>query len=301
MPAARALRLCPQAVVIPPDFESYRRVSDQVMAIVREHIPRVEQLGLDEAFLDLEGLYSPKSAVRRVVARISEETGMSASVGIGPNRLVAKIASDAEKPAGFVVLDRREAFLRFRNETPRMIPGIGPRTVEKLESLGVSTIDQLARRDPDWLASHFGARQGPHLLALSHFDGSAELETDRERVSESRESTFDVDIADPGEMEQRLIGLAAQLAEGLAQHGRSGRTVRIKVRLDNWTTVTRARTLPAEVSGGAEIGEIAVELLRAYGPERPVRLLGVGVTGFAPSSPPDPAGQMKLPVDRRAA
>lgn len=301
MPAARALRLCPQAIVIPPDFESYKRVSAEVMAIVREHIPRVEQLGLDEAFLDLAGLYSPKSAVRRVVARISQETGMTASVGIGPNRLVAKVASDAEKPRGFVVLDRRGAFLRFRHESPRMIPGIGPKTVEKLEGLGIATIDQLARCDAGWLAEQFGERQGPHLLALSHFDGSAELETDRERLSESRETTFDTDIADAGEMEERLLALARQLGEGLEQNGRRGRTVRIKVRLDDWSTVTRSRTLPRDVSDGEEIGNVAVELLRAYGPERPVRLLGVGVTGFGPGSASAPAGQMELPVDRRAA
>ena len=301
MPAARALRLCPDAIVIPPDFAAYKEVSGHVMEILRSHIPRVEQLGLDEAFMDLAGLYSPKSAMRRVVAEIAAGTGMSASVGIGPNRLVAKVASDAEKPGGFVILDRREAFLRFRHESPRMIPGIGPKTVERLGSLGIRTIDQLARCEAGWLAGHFGARQGPHLLALSHFDGSAELETDRERVSESRETTFDTDIDDGGEMEERLLVLARELAEGLAGSGRRGRTVRIKVRLDDWTTITRARTLPHEVHDADEIGEVAVELLRAYAPERPVRLLGVGVTGFVSAAEGDQAGQMSLPVDRRAA
>ena len=301
MPAARALRLCPEAIVIPPDFAAYKEVSGRVMEILRSHIPRVEQLGLDEAFMDLTGLYSPKSAMRRVVAEISASTGMSASVGIGPNRLVAKVASDAEKPGGFVILDRREAFLRFRHESPRMIPGIGPKTVERLGSLGIRTIDQLARCEADWLAGHFGARQGPHLLALSHFDGSAKLETDRERLSESRETTFDTDIDDGNEMEERLLGLARELGDGLSRSGRSGRTVRIKVRLDDWTTITRARTLPHETGDAEEIGAVAVELLRAYGPERPVRLLGVGVTGFASAAGPDQAGQMSLPVDRRAA
>jgi DNA polymerase-4 len=298
MPASQALRLCPQAKVIVPDFAGYKKVSGQVMEIIHSHIPRVEQLGLDEAYLDLSGLLSPKSAVRRVVAEIRTETGMSASVGIGPNRLVAKVASDAEKPAGFVVLDRREAFLRFRGESPRMIPGIGPKTVEKLEGLSVRTIDQLARCEPGWLAEHFGPRQGPWLLALSHFEASAEIETDRERVSESREATFDFDIAEAPEMEERLRELASDLAEGLARSGRRGRTVRIKVRLDDWTTVTRARTLPQEVAGAAVISEVAVELLRQYGPARPVRLLGVGVTGFAPAGDRD---QLELPVGEEAA
>ena len=301
MPASQALRLCPQATVIAPDFAAYKEVSERVMAVVREHIARVEQLGLDEAFLDLSGLLSPKSAVRRVVAEVSGLTGMSVSVGIGPNRLVAKIASDAEKPAGFVVLDRRQAFLRFRGESPRMIPGIGPKTAAKLEGLGVGTIDQLARCDPDWLAGHFGERQGPHLLALSHFEASDEIVTEREAVSESRESTFDFDIAGAEEMEERLLALASDLAAGLARSGRRGRTVRIKVRLDDWTTVTRARTLPDEVAGASEIGKVALELLREYSPPRPVRLLGVGVTGFAGAAAAAGPGQLALPVAGEAA
>lgn len=301
MPAARALRLCPQATVIPPDLASYKEVSGRVMEIIRTHIARVEPVGMDEAYLDLSGLLSPRSAVRRVVAEIRDRTGMSASVGIGPNRLVAKVASDAEKPAGFVVMDRREAFLRFRSQSPRIIPGIGPKTVEKLEQLSVRTIDQLARCDPCWLAGHFGARLGPYLLALSHFDGSAEVEPERERASESRETTFDFDISDPVELEDRLRLLAGELAIGLAGSGRRGRTVRIKVRLDDWTTVTRARTLPREVAEAAEIGELAVELLRAYAPPRPVRLLGVGVTGFTTPLRPAKGGQMELPVEEDAA
>lgn len=301
MPASRALRLCPQATVVTPDFAAYREVSERVMAIICSHIPRVEQLGLDEAYLDLSGLLSPRSAVRRVVAEIRSQTGMSASVGIGPNRLVAKVASDAEKPAGFVVLDRRQAFLRFRHESPRMIPGIGPKTVEKLEQLSVRTIDQLARCEPGWLAEIFGARQGPYLLALSHFDAPADVETERERVSESREATFDFDVAEPAEMEERLCALAGDLAEGLARSGRRGRTVRIKVRLDDWTTVTRARTLPNEVAGAGEISRVAVELLRQYAPQRPVRLLGVGVTGFATDRQAGDRRQLELPVEEEAA
>ena len=302
MPAARARQLCPEAVFVAPDTAAYRAVSAQVMEVLCEQVPRVEPLGLDEAFLDLRGLLSPKSAARRVVAEVKARTGMSASVGIGPNRLVAKMASDLEKPGGFVVLDRREAFLRFRACSPRVIPGIGPRTSERLAALGVSTVDELARCEPGWLAGHFGERQGPHLLALSHFEASDELETDRERVSESRESTFDRDIDDPEEMEARLTDLAGRLAEGLAAHGRRGRTVRIKVRLDDWTTVTRARTLDHETAEATEISAVAVELLRAYAPARAVRLLGVGVAGFAggPGGGSSPS-QLALDLERPAA
>src|SRR5688572_11568144 len=113
MPTARARRLCPDAILIPPDFTAYREASAKVMALLRAHVERVEVVGLDEAYLDLEGLVTPRAAMRRLVAAIKDETGLTASVGIGPNKLVAKVASDAEKPAGFVVLSREEACARF--------------------------------------------------------------------------------------------------------------------------------------------------------------------------------------------
>ena len=127
MPTLRARRLCPHAVLVPPDFKAYREMSARVMAIVRDHVETVEQLGMDEAYLDLGGLHSPKTAMRRLVADIREQTGMTASIGIGPNRVVAKVASDAEKPHGFVVLTREEAVARFGDHPPGLVPGIGPK------------------------------------------------------------------------------------------------------------------------------------------------------------------------------
>src|ERR1700722_11381007 len=126
MPAARARRLCPEAVVLPPDFPTYREVSRRVMDLVRAHVERVEVVGLDEAYLDLTGLYSPRAAMRRLVAEIQERTQIVCSVGIGPNKLVAKVASDAEKPAGFVVLTCEQACARFAGHPPGLVPGIGP-------------------------------------------------------------------------------------------------------------------------------------------------------------------------------
>ncbi len=122
MPTARARRLCPEAILVAPDFAAYREVSARVMAVLRANVERVEQLGLDEAYLDLSGLHSPKAAMRRIVAEIHASTGMSASVGIGPNRLVAKVASDAEKPRGFVVLTREQACARFAGARPGARP-----------------------------------------------------------------------------------------------------------------------------------------------------------------------------------
>ena len=153
MPAAQARRLCPQAVVIAPDFEAYRATSRAVMDLLRGHVERVEQVGLDEAYLDLSGLVAPKAAMRRLVAEIRERTGMSASVGIGPNKLVAKVASDAEKPAGFLMLTREEACARFAHSPPGLVPGIGPRTAERLAALGIGTLAALAATDDDvWSA-----------------------------------------------------------------------------------------------------------------------------------------------------
>ncbi len=297
MPAAQAIRRCPQAIVVPPNSAAYRESSRAVMAVIDAHIDRVEQLGLDEAYLDLSGLHSPKAAMRRLVAEIAAETGISASVGIGPNRLVAKVASDAEKPNGFVVLTAEQARQRFAEAPVTLVPGIGPRTSERLAELGIATLAQLRRADTAALAASFGARQGPALRALANFDGSAELTTERVAVSESRETTFDVDLAPGPKLEDQLRLLAGELAAALQRSGRSGKTIRIKVRLDDWTTVTRARTIEGHTNDRSAIERTAIELLRQYNPQRPVRLVGVGVTGFAG----DDSAQLSLPLDAAAA
>jgi DNA polymerase-4 len=299
MPTSRARRLCPEAILVPPDFEAYRAVSARVMSLVRGAVDLVEVLGLDEAYLDLSGLHSPKAAMRRLVTQIREQTGMNASVGIGPNKLVAKVASDAEKPRGFVVLTREQACARFGGFGPSLVPGIGAKTAEKLERLGISTLAQLAATPDAELARHFGERQGPWLRSRARFEGSAHVEPVRVAVSESRESTFDVDIADLGALEVELRRLAENLCSGLAAHGRAGRTIAIKVRLDDWTTVTRARTVGDATNVLEVVFSVARELLREYAPPRPVRLLGVRVAGFAgepQEAPVIPGDQLALPL-----
>lgn len=299
MPAARARRLCPEAIVIAPDFTAYRERSRAVMDLVRAHVERVEQVGLDEAYLDLAGLHSPKAAMRRLVVEIRERTGLSASVGIGPNKLVAKVASDAEKPAGFVVLTREEACARFAGAPVGLVPGIGPRTAERLAALGITTLGALAGADEEPLIEAFGPRQGPWLRRRGRFHGSAEVEPVREAVSESRETTFDYDITDAERLEEILLGLTGELCDGLRRHGRRGRTIRIKVRLADFTTVTRARTIGHATDDAGEVGEIALDLLRTYAPAGPVRLLGVGVAGFAGADEPSGRAaddQLALPL-----
>ena len=299
MPTLRARRLCPHAVLIPPDFPAYHEMSGRVMAIVREHVETVEQLGMDEAFLDLGGLSSPKTAMRRLVADIREQTGMTASIGIGPNRVVAKVASDAEKPHGFVVLTREEAVARFGDHPPGLIPGIGPKTQERLLALGMRTLDQVAAADAELLTCAFGPRQGPWLKARAAFHGSDVVTPVREAVSESRETTFDEDVRDPARMEELLRSLAVRLGEALRKHERRGRTIAIKVRLDDFSTVTRSRTIAHATDDPQQISDIAAELLRDYGPARPVRLLGVRVAGFAgedDAPAPVDEGQLALPM-----
>jgi DNA polymerase-4 len=284
MPAARARRLCPEAIFLAPDFAHYKEVSRQLMAIVRACADQVEVMGLDEAYMDISGLQFPHAAMRRLVADIGRHTGLTCSVGIGPNKLVAKVASDAEKPAGFVVLTRRQACRRFTGAPPALLPGIGPKTAERLTALGLTTIGDLARAPESLLAERFGENSARSLARMARFHHDGAVTEVRAVVSASRERTFDRDVAGAQEMHQALAAMAQDLCSGLARQGRTGRTISIKVRLDDFSTVTRARTLPHATADGALVGRVASELLRQYAPARPVRLLGVRMAGFAESS-----------------
>src|SRR3954451_6246745 len=193
-PAERARRACRQAVFITPDFDEYRARSREVMAVLREHVERVEVVGLDEAYLDLSALERPKAAARRVKAAVNEATGLTCSIGIGPNKLVAKVSSDAEKPNGFVVLSREQARERFAGASPGLIPGIGPKTRERLEQRGITTLGALAAVPADDLAEWFAGRLGPLLGALARFEDERPIELARPTKSESRETPFDYDL-----------------------------------------------------------------------------------------------------------
>jgi len=297
IPASRARRLCPDAVFIAPDFESYKRLSNDVMGRVRAHIETVEVCGLDEAYLDLSGLVAPRAAMRRLITEIRAATGLSASVGIGPNKLVAKVASDAEKPNGFVVLTREQACERFAGRPPKLIPGIGPKTAERLEAMGIDTIAKLAAAPVELLSGRFGSNHGPDLLRRARFEHHGPVSEDRIAVSESRETTFDEDLAARGDQEAVLRRLAGQLCSGLAKHERRGRTIAIKVRLADFTTVTRSRTIAAHTNDPAVVADLAVALLREYDPPTPVRLLGVRVASFEHELPPaSDVAQLALPL-----
>jgi DNA polymerase-4 len=302
MPASRARRLCPDAVFIPPDFAAYRDTSRRVWEIVGERLDRVQGLGLDEAYAELTGVPKPLRVLRELVAEVKEATGITISVGVGPSRLVAKCCSDLGKPAGFVAMGREEACERFASAPTSRVPGIGPKTADRLAALGLHTIGQLQRADEDHLAARFGERTGRFLKARAEFHDDSPVETERGAAkSRSSETTFDTDIEDLEQLETVLRRLAAELCDGLAARGRRGRTIAIKVRLDDWTTVTRARSVPEPTNDPALVTDVALELLRAYAPPRPVRLLGVRLATFEDVvEPPRPAapptGQLALPV-----
>ena len=297
-PASRARRLCPDAVFVAPDFEHYRERSREVMGILRGQVERVEVVGLDEAYLDLAGLERPKAAARHVKAAVTARTGLGCSIGIGPSKLVAKVASDADKPDGFLALSAAEARERFGASSPRLIPGIGPRTLERLEAQGIRTLGELAAVPEDALVESFGARLGPHLGRLARFDDDRPLETARVRKSESRETTFDRDLHGVEALQPVLERLTGELCADLARHGRSGRTIAIKVRLDDFSTHTRARTIGEATNHEATVARVALELLRGLDPRRPVRLLGVRVAGLEEgrreTGPAAPLDQLEL-------
>jgi DNA polymerase-4 len=268
-------------VYIQPDFAAYREASGQVMAILRANAETVEVVGLDEAYVDLSGIFSPKATMRRIAAEIQEETGLTCSIGISESRMLAKIVSELGKPAGLVVLSREEALERFAADSPGLIPGIGPKSVAKLEAMGIRTLADLRAQDPDALERAFGPRQGRWLHARANLIDDTPVVTEHETKSQSAETTFDTDVAERAAMEAHVSQLAEELCRRLLERDLAGRTIGIKVRLDDWTNVSRSHTVDSPTNDPAVVGPVALDLLRAYDPPRPVRLLGVRVAGFA--------------------
>jgi DNA polymerase-4 len=303
MPASQARRLCPTAIVIPPDHTAYREKSREVWELVKSRLDRMQPMGVDEAYAELTGVPKPLRVLRELIDQVREQTGIQVSAGVGPNRLIAKCCSDLGKPAGFVAMGREEACIRFAPAPTRRLPGIGPKTAERLAALGYATVAQLQEADEAQLAARFGDRTARYLKARASFHDDSPVETESGAAkSVSTERTFDEDIASHDELETILRTLSKELCEGLQKKERQGRTVAIKVRLADWTTVTRARTLEASTHDVGRVTETAVELLHAYAPPQPVRLLGERMASFddvepdRPLPPVAPAGQLALPL-----
>jgi DNA polymerase IV len=298
IPVAHAKRRCPDLVHLPVDMAHYRERSREVMALVDELGVPTQPVSLDEVYLDLSAVPDPVARMSGLVRAIRERLDLHASVGMGPNRLVAKVASDAEKPRGFVVLSREQAAERFAAEPPRLIPGVGPKTAERLEALGVRTIGDLQAYPADELVRIFGNSHGRGLHERAHFRDDSPVERG-ELKSRSVETTFDYDIADREQLERILAEQVARLAGELRERRLAGRTIGIKVRLDDWTTVTRVHTIESPTNDPEVIAATARSLLRAYDPPRPVRLIGVRMASFgepAAAAPGEPEALSLLPA-----
>jgi DNA polymerase-4 len=284
MATAHARRLCPHAAYLIPRFTLYRQVSDTVMALLRELSPLVEPLSLDEAFVDLEagGLGAdPRGVGERLRAGIRAATGLSGSVGLAGSKLLAKIASEEAKPDGLVLVEpgRERELLDPMNV--RALPGVGPATAEQLRRAGISTVAEAAVAGEAELVRLLGRAHGAavHAMALGLDDRPVVAE--RESKSISVEDTFDTDLTDRVRLRTELDRLAVRCVERLRGAGRSGRTVVVKVRRFDFSTLTRSETLRAPTDDPAVVRETAARLLEGVDTTTGVRLLGVGVAGLA--------------------
>jgi DNA polymerase-4 len=264
-------------VLLPRDMEHYMEWSRRVMAIVKDEVPRVEVVGLDEAYLDVGDTEFPKSVCRRVKHRIKEETGLVCSIGLAPNMLLAKIASDLDKPDGFCVLTPEEMLDRVGDRPATLIPGVGPKTFERLQRAGIRTVAELAGASDEALGR---GRLGAELRDRARGIDNRRLSEHRERKSESCETTFAHDVSDRGVMVETLDRLATRVCEGLQRHGYRGRTVTLKIRLRPFRTYTRSRTLESPTADPGVVREVARELLGRVEIDTPVRLLGIGLAGL---------------------
>jgi len=304
MPTARARRLCPNAAYLAGRFEAYRTVSEQVMALAHELSPLVEPLSFDEAFVDLSAVHEALDVevVTEIAAdfraRVRARTGLTVSVGVAASKLVAKIASDLRKPDALVVVPPAEQEALLAPMSVRKIPGVGAVTGDRLIRSGLRTIGELAAADEADLVRMLGKAHGSALLLFARGIDPRPVVPEREAKSVSAEETFAVDLTDRRDLGERLRRMADRVAARLAKAGVSGRTVTIKVRRYDFSTLNRSRTLPHATSSPREIAQHATELLDAIDVADGVRLLGVGVSGLSEFSQTDLLAELDPePVD----
>ena len=306
MPMSRAVRLCPALVIVPPSFRKYRSVSSEVFGLFREVTPLVEPLSLDEAYLDVTenawGETLGRTVAARLKAVIREKTCLTASAGVAPNKFLAKIASGWKKPDGLTVI-APERVERFLQGLPiDALWGVGPVTAARLRSHGIQKLVDVRAIPEDDLRLIVGSL-APWLQQLANGIDNRKVEPNRETKSASSENTFHRDLTNLAQIREEVDRMARDIARWLARKERLARTVTIKVRYDDFTTITRSLTVLPPTSDEAAIATRAVSLLdRTEAGARPVRLLGVGVHNLSllgeEAEPPPRKGTMpSLPFD----
>ncbi|WP_433377430.1 DNA polymerase IV [Actinoplanes sp. CA-142083] len=288
MPTARARALCPQAIFLPVDGPAISEASDAVMAIFRDVTPLVEPLSSDEAFLDVAGaqrlLGRPAEIARQIRERMSAEQQLTCSVGVAPTKFVAKLGSTRAKPDGMVVVPAG-LVLDFLHPLPvDALWGVGERAAETLRRLGLTTVGELAHAPYGMLRRAVGEAAAAHLHELSWGRDPRKVSPEREEKSIGAEMTFDVDVTDRELLRRSLLALSEKTGARLRASGQVGRTVAIKVRLADFRTVNRSRTVPTSTDVAREIFEISWGLFEALGPTEQIRLIGVRVEGLTPAA-----------------
>ncbi|NHC25130.1 DNA polymerase IV [Nocardioides sp. IC4_145] len=289
MSTREARSRCPHAAFLSGRFHAYREASHAVMSLLRSVSPLVEPLSLDEAFVDLERAGLPDLEVATVTAfaeelrgRVTEVTrGLTASVGLGTSKFIAKVASDLDKPDGLVVVAPGTEQELLRPMSVTVIPGVGPATTERLRRAGIHTVAELEAVSLDELVRLVGKAHGTGLWSLARAQDDRPVVAEREAKSVSVEGTYDTDLTDRRLMEGLLTRQAGEVAARLRKHGLSGRTITIKVRLHDFTTLSRSSTLVSPTDSAATVARTARALLADLDTSGGVRLLGVGVSGLA--------------------
>ncbi|MCY2926482.1 MAG: DNA polymerase IV [Planctomycetota bacterium] len=293
MPMAQALRLCPQAALVPPRHDRYEHVGLQVRAILERFSPAIEPVGIDEAFLDVTGslrLWGPAEDIaRQIKAVVRDELHLTASVGVAGNKFLAKLASDLHKPDGLTVISPEHALAILGPLSVRKLWGVGPATADELARMGIRTIGELRLAGEAVLARKFG-KAGPHLLALARGEDARPVLADDQARSISQETTFPIDVADLEELRGVLLRQSEQVARRLRTAGLRARTVTVKLRTGDFTTCTRSHTLAEPTDVTEEIWAVARELFDRWARTEaaPLRLAGMGVSQLSDG------GQMTL-------